>query len=165
MLPAIARAMVSWPPPEYRMRTTINAPLDFVYRWCTDYRSDDARRAGEKYNRRVIARTRQRVLFEDLWWEPDGWRWRRSDVTLLPPDRWHADSIGNGRTASIEYRLTDLPRERTQLEIRMRRRPGLRSTENPPKAHLERELRVMWRHFGSALETDYRRGRRRRSSR
>ena len=43
MLPAIARAMVSWPPPEYRMRTTINAPLDFVYRWCTDYRSDDAR--------------------------------------------------------------------------------------------------------------------------
>jgi hypothetical protein len=148
--------MVQWPPPVYRMRATFNAPLAFVYRWCIDYRSDDARRAGEHYERRVIERSSRRVVVEDLWWEPDGWRWRRSEVTPRPPDRWTVHSFGNVRDAHIEYRLTELPGDRTQLDIVMLRRPGVRQKRQPSKRKFEREVNGMWRNLSRSLDSDYR---------
>jgi hypothetical protein len=148
-----------WPPPRYQIQAVFHAPLDFVYHWCTDYGSEDARLAGEEYERRVLHRSSRRVVFEDLWWEPDGWRWRRSDVALRPPDRWEALSLGNVRVARIEYHLSPLSGNRTRLELRMRRKPGVRQGKQAPKKAMERELRRMWRHFGKALEEDYRHSR------
>jgi hypothetical protein len=138
------------------MRASFRAPLGFVFRWCTDYRSDDAVRAGELYERRVIERGPRRVVLEDLWWEPDGWRWRRSEVTLRPPNRWSVDSVGNLRDAHIEYVLTERSRERTELDIRMLRRPGSRQKRQPPKRKFEAEVTRMWRHLSASLESDYR---------
>ena len=147
----------TWPPPVYRILVDFNAPLPYVFRWCTDYRSDDAVRARESYDRRILRRTRNEVLFEDLWWERDGWRWRRTQVRLHPPDRWHADSIGNIRDASIDYRLTELPEGRTRLELRMRRRPAVGRPGQPARGPFEKELRQLWSHFRRAMMRDYRR--------
>lgn len=149
--------MERWPPPTYQIRVAIRAPLGFVFRWCTDYDAKDAQRAGEKYERRIIQKTRRRAIYEDLWWESDGWRWRRYEVRLLPPDRWVAESVGNFRDAHIEYRLTEVGANRTQLELRMRRRPGPRSASQPTRVALERELVALWKNFARALERDYRR--------
>ena len=152
--------MARWPPPVYRARMNFRAPLSFVYRWCTDYRPDDSRLIGEEFERRILTRTRRHVLFEDLWWEPDGWRWRRSDVALQPPGLWVAESLGNVRDAHIEYRLTALPDDRTRLDLTKRRRPSRRVPRQPPKAELEKELDEMWRDYARSLERDYRKSHR-----
>lgn len=151
--------MPRWPAPEYRSRTEFRAPVPFVFRWCTDYRPGDDRLAGETYERRVISRTARRVVYEDLWWGHDGWRWRRNEVSLHPPNRWHARSIGNIRDADLDYRLTALPGERTRLDLRMRRRPGVRQPRQPAKRELEAELRRLWENYRRALESDYRKAR------
>ena len=148
--------MVRWPAPVYRIQVDLSAPLSFVYRWCTDYRSDDGRRAGEVYDRRILSRSPRRVVYEDLWWRPDGWRWRRYAVTLRPPDRWHADSIGNVRDACIDYRLVPRGPDRTRLYLRLRRRPGPRAPHQPSRRSGERDLRGLWRNLSRALAADYR---------
>ena len=152
--------MPTWPPPVYEMETEFDAPLPYVYRWCTDFSSKDGALAGETYERRILKRSKRRVIFEDLWSEPDGWRWRRYEVVLRPPRGWRADSVGNVRDAQTDYRLTALPDGRTHLFLRMRRRPGSRSTRNPAKRVLEREVEALWKHLAKNLEKDYRRSKR-----
>jgi hypothetical protein len=147
--------MPRWPPPTYRMEIDLHAPLPFVYRWCTDYRADDAGRAGDRYERWVIERSAKRVVFEDLWAEKDGWRWRRYVVTLNGPRSWHADSVANYRDASIDYRLTERPEGRTRLELTVKRRPVPPGAPQPGKKEFESDLRRMWLHFRRALEADY----------
>lgn len=148
--------MPRWPAPTYQIRVVFRAPLRFVFDWCTDYRSDDARRAGEDYDRRIISRGPRRVVYEDLWWKPDGWRWRRNEVHLDPPTRWHSESIGTYRDADLDYRLRSLESGRTELALRVRRRPGPRDPRQPAKRTLERELRKLWGNYRRALEEDYR---------
>ncbi len=148
--------MTSWPPPVYRYRGEFDVPLEFAFRWCTDYRPDDARRAGGRFDRRVLHRSRSEVLFEDLWWQRDGWRWRRTRVALRAPDAWHAESIGNYRDASIDYRPEPLGEARCRLEIVLRRRPRLGYGPQVPKSEFERELRTMWARFGRSMSRDYR---------
>jgi len=152
--------MPRWPSPVYRIRVEFDAPMSFVYRWCTDYRPDDGARAGERYERRILRRTTREVVYEDLWWEKDGWRWRRYRISLRPPDRWHADSHGNIREARIDYHLTELPGQRTRLDFEMRRRPAPGRPGQPSKRTLERELRTLWGRFSAELARDYRRGHR-----
>ncbi|NNN17217.1 MAG: hypothetical protein HKL79_02495 [Thermoplasmata archaeon] len=149
--------MVRWPPPRYQIHVEFRAPRKFVYRWCTDYRHDDGHFTKETYDRRILERSKEKVVYEDLWWEPDGWRWRRNVVTLDPPHGWRADSIGNVRTARIDYRLLELGGDRTRLALSMRRCPGLRQRSQPSKVELERELLQMWQRYARALEADYRR--------
>jgi len=153
--------MPRWPPPEYRFECEFDAPRAFVFRWCTDYRPDDGRLAGERYDRRVLRRSRSEVVFEDLWWEQDGWRWRHNRVRLYPATRWHAESTANFRTASIDYRLVDLPGGRTRLVFRMRRRPTELYPEQPTAGAMRRELTQMWARYGRQLARDYRAYRRR----
>ncbi|HEV2449847.1 MAG TPA: hypothetical protein VGU43_05515 [Thermoplasmata archaeon] len=144
-----------WPAPEYRIHYELPAPIGFAYRWCTDYRTDDGRRAGEPYQRKVIRRDRRSVLFEDLWWEPDGWRWRRTEVSLRPPNGWVAHSTGNIRDAEITYRLRPLPNGHSELDLRMRRRPSVWHPTQPRKAPFERDLRRLWRSLARALGREY----------
>jgi hypothetical protein len=146
---------VRWPPPRYRIQLDFRAPVDFVYHWCTDYRIDDAGRQGERYERRILSRSTRRVVFEDLWWEPDGWRWRRHDVRLFPPDHWRTSSIGNEREAQNDYHLIQLDDRSTRLKITIRRRPGMRQPLQVPKRVLERNLRKEWAGFARALEADF----------
>lgn len=151
--------MERWPPPVYVTQVEIRAPRAFAYRWCTDFRANDAALIGESYERRVLERSKHRVVYEDLWWESAGWRWRRNIIALDPPNGWHAVSLGNVRTAEIDYRLEERGPDRTRFTLEMRRRPGLVDPRQPSKAELERELSQMWRDFGRALEADYRRSR------
>jgi hypothetical protein len=146
-----------WPGPRYEVRSTFQAPLSFVYRWCTDYTPKDARYSREGYDRRILQRSHREVIFEDLYDTKKGWIWMRRVVRLLPPDRWHADSVGSDRALSVDYRLSKLPGNHTQLTIRARRRPYGIGLKNPPKSQWERSVATNWRRFGRALERDYKR--------
>lgn len=144
-----------WPGPSYEVRSTFRAPLPFVYRWCTDYTPSDARYSLEGYDRRIIRRGRREVIFEDLYDTRQGWIWIRRVVRLLPPDRWHADSVGSDRVLSVDYRLSRLSGNCTVLTIRARRRPHGIGRKNPSKLLWERSVSANWARFGRALEHDF----------
>ena len=146
--------------PEYRIRVSFRVPLDFVFAWCTDYTPDDAKLEGESYQRKVIERTSRRVIFEDLEETKDGWQWGRDVVTLLPPNRWHMDGVGNYRDVTADYRLTRLKDGGTQLELRWKRRPKDPSAAELTKAQREASALQAWKRFAAAMERDYRRSRR-----
>jgi hypothetical protein len=149
----------------YIVRATFRAPMAFVLRWCTDYSPEDSGLEGEQFRRRILARTRRRVVYEDLDDTPGGWMWSRWTVRIHPPDRWHGEATGNYRGWDVEYRLKSLPGARTQLTLRGRRTPLLLGKSNPPRTELERELTRTWERFGRALEADYRKSRRKRPGR
>jgi hypothetical protein len=129
-------------------------PSSFSYRWCTDYRSDDSARSKERFERRILRRSRTAVAFEDLWSTVTGWGWRRTMVALRPPNRWHADSFGNIREASIDYRVDLLPGGRTGFDLYMKRRPTRIFAKQPTRASLEKELLTMWENYGRAMVRD-----------
>ena len=140
----------------YEFRTTFRAPLSFVYDWCTDYTPADPRLEGEAYERRIVSKSARRAVYEDLHDQPDGWMWSRMTVQLRPPNRWHAEAVGSHRSWSIDYTLSELSGNRTELHFRGLRRPTPLAGKNPPKVRLERELLASWKNFAHALERDYR---------
>lgn len=140
----------------YEARTIFRAPLPFAFRWCTDYNSRDGENSGEGYRRRILIRSARRVVFEDLYDTKERWIWIRRTVRLMPPDRWHADSVGSDRILSVDYRLSTLPGNRTLLTIAARRQPYGTGRANPSKAEWQRVVTGSWKRFGRALERDYR---------
>jgi hypothetical protein len=137
-------------------RVVFDAPLPFVFRWCTDYSPIDPKLEGEAFTRRVIERGRRRVVFEDIQAMESGWSWARYTVTLLPPDRWHMDSVGNMRHVVGDYTLASTSDGRTRFELRYRREPGLVKFRRVPKKERGPEDLRIWRNFKRALERDYR---------
>ena len=143
----------------YEVRSTFQVPLPFAFRWCTDYTPRDARYSAERYDRRILRRSGREVVFEDLYDTKQGWIWIRRAVRLLPPARWHADSVGSDRTLSVEYRLSKLSANRTLLTIRARRRPYGIGVRNPSRSSWESSVAANWSRFGRAMERDYERSR------
>jgi hypothetical protein len=73
---------------------------------------------------------------------------------LLPPDRWHSESIGSHREYSLDYQLKELPGDRTQLTLRARRRPYGVGRKNPSRAAWGADVQKAWLEFGRVLEQD-----------
>ncbi len=140
----------------YIIRSTFDVPLEFAFRWCTDYTPDDPGLEADNYQRRILSRTATEVRYEDLDESDDGWVWSRWTVTLQPPDRWHAVARGNYRDWTVNYRLTDLGNGRTGFVLDGRRRPVLLATANPPRRQLEANLAENWKKFGASMLRDYR---------
>lgn len=153
----------TWKGPEYHVSVSFRAPLDFVFAWCTDYTPGDAKLEKEDYERKIIERTPRRVIFEDLEEAKDGWNWSRDVVSLHPPNRWHADGIGNNRDWVGDYMLATLPDGRTRLDLRWRRRPKVPDAKPLTKEEREASGKRAWESFAAALERDYNRSQRARS--
>lgn len=162
-MPARAGRSKGGPTRTYEVRAKFRAPVDFVYRWCTDYTTDDARYESENYRRRILRRSSRQVVYEDLEETSAGWRWTRHVVRLLPPDRWHSESVGSHRQISLDYRLSALKGGRTLLVLTARRRPYGVGGKNPSRSQWVREIGRSWVLFGRALERDYRKALRKRA--
>ena len=143
---------------EARVQVAFHVPLEFAFRWCTDYTPEDAALEGESYSRKIVERSGRRVVFEDLEETASGWVWARDVVTLRPPRRWRMESVGSHRDVTAEYALSELPDGRTQLELRWWRRPKALG-KKIPRATRERETTRAWKRFAAAMERDYRQGR------
>ncbi len=146
-------------PDVYAIRTVFRVPLGYAFRWCTDYSPEDGRLSKEGNRRRIVRRSRRQIVYEDLTDTSHGWSWSRQTVTLHPPDRWTAVARGNYRNWQLAYELRSLGTDRTELRMRGVRRPVLLGRRNPSQRLLRAELLRMWRHFGRAMEADYRRSR------
>jgi hypothetical protein len=100
-------------------------------------------------------------VYEDLEPAPEGWIWTRHVVTIRPPNRWHSNSVGNYRDASLDYMLTPLGPQRTRFELTWKRRPTGLGGKPPSKRSIEKGTLEAWRKFATEMEKDYRKSRRR----
>jgi len=138
----------------YKVSKTFDAPLGFVYSWCTDFQEDDLRMIGSKNKRNLHEKSGKRVI-----WTVEGEKLPSGTdpvrvVWLMPPDSWHLESCGDVYEIG-DYKLTSIGKNRTRLdmtftETRAKKR-DLRS-----RAEYEAEAIDHWEKYGKALERDYR---------
>ena len=146
----------------YQIEHAFHVPLNFAYRWCTDYTTDDGKLAGDGHLRRIVSKSARVIVYEDLYDNPEGWFWSRQTVALHPPNRWTARAEGNYRSWELEYTLSRIDDSATRFRFWGRRRAVGLGIRNPSQAAMKQELTEMWSHYGRAMEADYRRTRRHR---
>jgi hypothetical protein len=94
---------------------TINAPLPFVYSWCTDFREDDNKITGAKSRISILQRSRTRFIIS-VKYKNDGKTMSAAKiVSLMPPNAWHLDWIGDDDNETGDYRLTGLGNRGTSM--------------------------------------------------
>ncbi len=132
---------------------TIGAPCNFVYGWCTDFREDDSKITRSKSRRRILEKTKQRVIYvsRTKGAKPVG---SASIVVLHPPDAWHVDSVGDLSDSTGDYRLTKLASGKTRLDIVFRIKRKSRAAAG--KSEFIRHINEIWDKYVAALEKDYR---------
>lgn len=136
-----------------RVSKVINAPLSFVYEWCTDYREDDNKIIGSTTQRKILQRTRQRVIYLSIYKRGAKTTCAVSIVTLRPPKAWHLDYVGEEYDETGDYRLVRLGAQRTRLSMVFRERYKIRDA--PTKAEDTKQVREIWNKYAAALEGDY----------
>ena len=138
----------------YRFSQKFNAPKDFVYSWCTDYREDDPKMLGSKFRRRFIERTSERVV----WWVDEGGEKVRKPqpvrvVWLSPPDRWHLETCGDGFEIG-DYRVTSLGSEKAKLDVEFTVVLDSKRLAGASKL-MRANGRNHWKAYAKFLERDY----------
>ena len=138
---------------------TVNAPLKFVFNWCTDYQESDPTITGSKRRRVILDRSKKRDVFAALLDEADG-KTHVSvyDVKLRPPDSWHYDILDPDIIGTGEYKLKRLSSSTTQLRIVFKNRYKNLAKKESSEAYISR-LNGLWDKYIATLEKDYSVGR------
>jgi hypothetical protein len=132
---------------------TINAPLKFVYNWCTDYREDDNELTGSKAQFKILQKTSRRVIYLRTF-ERDGKTLIGVKmVTLRPPKSWYLDQVGEDEDAIGIYRLTRTGPEKTRLDMKFTQKYKI--SDAPTKEQDRKQTDQMWDKYVAALENDY----------
>jgi hypothetical protein len=149
-----------------RLSLVIHAPSRYVYDWCTDYRSDDARFSARRPlpSFRVIRISPRRVLrirvARGSGRDPamfDHHRLAVDVVRLNPPRSWHLDQMDETDQQTLDYRVRAVGRTRTRLQLLSTER--WLTPEFPTREALRAQIAKTWTRFAAALEADYRAGR------
>ncbi len=137
----------------YRVTKTINAPLKFVYDWCTDYSEDDNQITGSKAQFKILQKTSRRVIYLRTS-ERDGKTMIRVKmVTLRPPRAWYLDQVGEDEDAIGIYKLTRVGPEKTSLDMVFTEKYKISNA--PSKQKDRKHTDQMWDKYVAALEKDY----------
>jgi hypothetical protein len=137
----------------FHVSKIIEAPLQFAYKWCTDYRESDPRILGSKNRRKILFKSKNRVVYVSLYVREGKQRNAVNVVTLHPPAAWHLDFISDDDDELGDYHLTRLGPKRTRLEMKFAESYKMR---NPPtKAADIRVTSQVWDKYVTALEKDY----------
>ena len=137
----------------YHISKTIHAPLRFVYDWCTDYRESDPRITGSKYKRKILMKTKHRVVYVSSYRNRSEMRSAVDVVTLHPPNAWHLDFIGDEDDETGDYALSSLGPRKTKLNMTFT--AHYKIVNAPSKAQDAKQTREVWNKYAAALERDY----------
>jgi hypothetical protein len=133
---------------------TINAPIKYVFDWCTDYSETDPQLTGSSRQRIIIDKDKKRAVYVSLSNE-DGQTHVSVYVVKLKPSRsWHLDMYNPSRNEIAEYTLKALSRDKTQLKI-VFENSWKKLDEAESDEEQGRRLNKIWDMYVSALETDY----------
>jgi hypothetical protein len=139
----------------YHISKIIEAPRPFVYEWCTDFREDDGKLTGSKRKRKILEKTKKRVIIAQSYLENGKESGHVSVVTLKPPDSWHLDTAGNIHEQEIgDYKLTRLGKSRTRLDMVFRVKYS-GGAKIPSKKWWEEDSHRFWDKLIIALMRDY----------
>lgn len=137
----------------YRVTKIINAPLNFVYDWCTDYRNDDNEITGSKAQFTILQKTNRRVIYLRTS-EPDGKTMICVKmVTLRRPKAWYLDQVGEDEDVIGVYKLTRVEPEKTRLDMTFTEKYKI--SDAPTKEEDRNNTDQMWDKYVAALEEDY----------
>jgi hypothetical protein len=133
---------------------TINAPLRYVFNWCTDFREDDPQLTGSKGTRKILEKTKKRVVYAQLDPQEDGSQKIGVDyVTLKPPNSWHLEYFGEDDTEIGEYKLASLGKNKTKLTMTFKENWKIQNV--PTIAEQVASTNESWDQFVAALEKEY----------
>jgi hypothetical protein len=141
--------------PSYTIHVSkiINAPLRFVFNWCTDFSEDDNKITGSKTRRIILQKTKQRAVYISAYRSSGRSRYGVNIVTLRPPRAWHLDYAGQEDDEIGDYRLTRLGPRRTRLDMTFRERYKI--TDAPTREENMKGTSEMWDLYVAVLERDY----------
>lgn len=140
-----------------RLSKIVNAPLRYVYDWCTDFRPDDSELEGSRKRHRLVRVSPQRLVRVKVGRPRAGNPAINAEVVRLsPPDAWQKDTIGEMDLDHIDYKLTALGPNRTRVSLVMVERWLV--PEYPSKADWLRFSNEYWDELVQALEKRYRSG-------
>lgn len=137
---------------------TVDAPVRYVYDWCTDYRSDDGRLSKSKTRFRFVRvspRRLVRVRFANTGAKDP--KVAIELIRLVPPNAWHKDTIDEIDLDSIDYKLTALGPKKTRVKLVIVERWLV--PKFPRKPVWLRSSSNYWDKLVLALEERYRSGR------
>jgi hypothetical protein len=148
-IPAVRRSMT--------FRKVIDAPLEFVFRWCTDYRDDDDRITDDIYHYRadIVLREPRRIV--RVITVPGADRNRSTEVEVIrmfPPDRWSLQKLSLTDDKQGRYRLRRLGPAQTVLEMRFTETWRLRKI--PSRERYRRLFHRVWDRYVERLEAEHR---------
>ena len=138
-----------------RVFKIIHAPSRYVYHWCTDYRETDPKITGSKSKRRILLRTKHRVVYVENYRSRGKVRSAIDVVTLYPPKGWHLNYVGDDDDETGDYGLTSLGPQKTRLQMTFTEHYKIRNP--PPKKEYTKQVDIVWDKYVTALEKDYRR--------
>jgi hypothetical protein len=135
----------------------IHAPLQFVYDWCTDYRDTDPKLTGGKFKRKILLRTKHRIVYTKSYRSRGKPTIAVDLVTLYPPKGWHLDYVSDEEDEVADYTLSSLGPRRTRLDMTFT--DHYKIADAPSKAQYASDISQTWNKYVEALEKDYRRSR------
>lgn len=140
----------------YRISKTINAPLNYVFRWCTDFSEDDPKITGSKSQRKILQRSSKRVIYAQVYKGSDGNQKVAVNIVTLDPTRkaWHLDYFGEADDETGEYALTSLGRNRTRLDMVFKERWKKIARVPTIKEQIQQTSEI-WDKYVAALEAEY----------
>ncbi|MFI5421228.1 MAG: hypothetical protein ACHQ1H_09710 [Nitrososphaerales archaeon] len=139
----------------YRVSKVIEAPLLFVYDWCTDYREDDGKLTGSRRKIRILEKTKSRAIYTSSRVENGKLIGRVSIVSLKPPNAWHLETAGDPlEQYTGDYKLTKLSSNKTRLDMVFDTKYGPHA-KVPTKEWWEEDSSKDWDKLIFALMKDY----------
>jgi len=142
----------------FHVSKTIHAPLRYVFAWCTDYRETDTQITGSQAKRKILIRTKHRVIYMMNYPSHGKIKSAVDVVTLHPPKSWHLDFIGDEDDEIGDYVLTSLGPRKTRLDMTFQEHYKVRRA--PSKSEDILHTHEVWDKYVAALEKDYSRGKR-----
>ena len=140
-----------------RLSKIVDAPIRYVYDWCTDFRPDDAKLSTSEQKHRVVRVSPQRLVRVKV--HGNGAKNPAINVEMVrlsPPNAWHKDAIGEEDLHSIDYKLTALSPNKTRVSLVMVVRWMVPNF--PEKADWLRSANKYWDKLVLAIEERYRSG-------
>lgn len=139
----------------YTITMKIKAPLDYAFKWCTDFDEGDTKITQSDSNRVLIEKKTDRVIYVMLAENDGNTRGRAYIVRLKPPNSWNMKAYGNGSDSTGEYKLTRISPDLTKLTVTFAHN-FYDVAAMPAKSKKKLDSQATWNKYISALETDYR---------
>ncbi len=138
-----------------RASKVIDAPLKFVYEWCTDFSPGDPQITGSSSRRTILEKTKKRAIYVVSYKGADGSpKLNVNIVSLKPPNAWHLDQFGEEDNETGDYVLTSLGKGRTRLDMVFKER-WKRIAKIPSIKEQITNTEKVWNKYAAALKKDY----------